>query len=136
MMNAMKITSSLLSSSSSLLLIKNKRSLSSLPTLTVSLIKQKVTILPLSLSLSSSSSLIYRNISTTSSLIKKYKNTNPTLSLLCNNNHFNNIQTKYQPIRNMGCKRFLKTKQSAAKRFIVTGKGKLKFSHQGIFVIH
>ena len=135
-MNAMKITSSLLSSSSSLLLIKNKRSLSSLPTLTVSLIKQKVTILPLSLSLSSSSSLIYRNISTTSSLIKKYKNTNPTLSLLCNNNHFNNIQTKYQPIRNMGCKRFLKTKQSAAKRFIVTGKGKLKFSHQGIFVIH
>ena len=137
-MNAMKITSSLLSSSSSsLLLIQNKRSLSSLPTLTVSLIKQKVTILPLPLSSSLlSSSLIYRNISTTSSLIKKYKYINPTLSLLCNNNNYNNIQTKYQPIRNMGCKRFLKTKQSAAKRFIVTGKGKLKFSHQGIFVFY
>jgi len=29
----------------------------------------------------------------------------------------------------MGCKRALKTKQSAAKRFIVTGKGKLKRGH-------
>ena len=54
-----------------------------------------------------------------------------TTSIKKINDNIKKNNQQYQSIRNMGCKRFLKTKQSAAKRFIVTGKGKLKFTHQG-----
>jgi large subunit ribosomal protein L35 len=100
----------------------NKRSLftTSIWSLLSSSLKYKIT--P-----PSSSFSLNRYISTLP-LIKTCHNINNKLPLYNINNSF---QHQYQSIRNMGCKRFLKTKQSAAKRFIVTGKGKLKFSHQG-----